>query len=420
MARVYCAARLFDGHSFRGPSCVVVDGDRIVDVGSRGEVSAPEGAEVVDLPSHTLMPGLIDAHVHYTGLRTGDLVKEPLLVPYATLVARAIEDLRRTLEAGYTTVVDAGGLIALQLREAFREGTLRGPRIVAAGYPVSQTFGHGDVHFLPPEYVDPRTSRLLLPFSSLLCDGPSECRKAARYALRAGADFIKIFTTGGVVSQRDRPEYPQMTMDEIRAVVEEARRAGRFVHAHAEGLEGIVNAVEAGVKVVAHAIYMDEEAARLAAERGVVVVPTLTILDLMLRLGESTGLPSWALEKAEEASKAHVEGIRRAHRAGVRLATGTDLFTALGEYNPYGYNSSEILLLIKEVGLTPEEALRAATSNAAAAAGLEGVIGEVKPGAKADLIAVRGDPEAQPEVLVGPDNVELVIVEGRVVKSPPH
>lgn len=374
----------------------------------------------MDLPSHTLMPGLIDAHVHYTGLRTGDLVKEPLLVPYATLVARAIEDLRRTLEAGYTTVVDAGGLIALQLREAFREGTLRGPRIVAAGYPVSQTFGHGDVHFLPPEYVDPRTSRLLLPFSSLLCDGPSECRKAARYALRAGADFIKIFTTGGVVSQRDRPEYPQMTMDEIRAVVEEARRAGRFVHAHAEGLEGIVNAVEAGVKVVAHAIYMDEEAARLAAERGVVVVPTLTILDLMLRLGESTGLPSWALEKAEEASKAHVEGIRRAHRAGVRLATGTDLFTALGEYNPYGYNSSEILLLIKEVGLTPEEALRAATSNAAAAAGLEGVIGEVKPGAKADLIAVRGDPEAQPEVLVGPDNVELVIVEGRVVKSPPH
>jgi imidazolonepropionase-like amidohydrolase len=415
--RVYCASRLFDGERFIENGCVVVEGGKIASAGSRGEVEYPPEAEVVDLEGHTLLPGLIDAHIHFTGLRSGDIIRESLLTPYATLVARAVRDLERTLMAGYTTVVDAGGVIALQLKQAQAEGTIMAPRIIAAGYPVSQTFGHGDVHFLPPEYVDPRTSRLTMPLSSLLCDGPSECRKAARYALRAGADFIKVFTTGGVVSQRDRPEYPQLTMEEIRAVVEEASRAGRFVHAHAEGLQGIVNALEAGVKVIAHAMYMDEDAAHLAVEAKAVVVPTLTIVDLITRLGEAAGLPDWALEKAREAQKAHIESIRRAYRAGVTLATGTDLFTAMGDLNPYGMNSTEIVLLVREIGLKPVEALKAATKNAAKAAGLEGVVGELKPGYKADLIAVKGNPEEDPGVLVGPDNIDLVVLDGKVVKS---
>ncbi|MEB2835918.1 MAG: amidohydrolase family protein [Desulfurococcales archaeon] len=417
-ARVYCASRLFDGERFVENGCVAVEAGRILAAGPRGEVEAPRGAEEVWLGGRTLMPGLIDAHVHYTGLRSGDIIKESLLTPYATLVARAIGDLERTLMAGYTTIVDAGGVIALQLKQAQAEGSIRAPRIVAAGYPVSQTFGHGDTHFLPPEYVDPRTSRLTLAFTSLLCDGPSECRKAARYALRLGADFIKIFTTGGVVSQRDRPEYPQMTPEEIRAVVEEARRAGRFVHAHAEGLQGIVNALEAGVEVIAHAMYMDDHAAALAVERGAVVVPTLTIVDLITRAGEAAGLPDWALEKAREAQKAHVESIRRAYKAGVTLATGTDLFTAMGELNPYGMNSMEILLLVNEVGMEPREALQAATKNAAKAAGLEGVTGQLKPGYKADIIAVKGDPEHDPTVLLGPENIDLVILEGKTIKTP--
>ncbi len=233
-----------------GKGRLVIEKGKIKDVGSAGEVSIPENSEVIDVKGCTILPGLIDAHIHFTGFRSGDYIKEGLLTPFGLFVARAIKDMESVLDAGYTTVCDAGSTVALHLRDAIREGTVRGPRIVAAGYPISQTFGHGDFHFLHPKLVDARESLLTFPFQSLLCDGEDECRKAARYALREGADFIKIFVTGGVASQRDRPEYPQMTKKEIAAIVEEAKRARRFVHAHAESSEGYINAIEGGVEVV--------------------------------------------------------------------------------------------------------------------------------------------------------------------------
>jgi imidazolonepropionase-like amidohydrolase len=416
---VVCAHRVIDikRESPIIKGCVIIQGNEIKDVGPRGSLEIPKDARIIECSNDTIMPGLIDAHVHVTGFRSGDYIKESLLTPFATLVARGIKDLEAMLDAGYTTIVDAGGIISLQLKDAWREGSIRAPRIVAAGYPISQTFGHGDVHFLPTDLVDARTSRLLMPLSSLLCDGVDECRKAARYALRAGADFIKIFTTGGVASQRDRPEYPQFTLEEIEAIVDEARKVGKFVHAHAEGAKGIVNAIRAGIKRIAHAIYIDEEGIRLAKENEVMIIPTLSVVDLILKAGAESGLPPWAIEKAEEVRRTHINNIRKAYRAGVRLATGTDFFIQPSGMKVYGYNSMEILALINEIGLETLEAIRAATINAAFIAGLEDKVGSLEPGKIADLIVVKGDPIDNPELLLGPDNVVMVIQEVRIVKN---
>ncbi len=416
---VICAHRIIDPRRetpiLRG--CVIISGSEIKAVGSRGSLEIPKDAEIIECSNDTILPGLIDAHVHITGIRSGDYIKESLITPFATLVARGIKDLEAMLDAGYTTIVDAGSVISLQLKQAQKEGNIRGPRIVAAGYPISQTFGHGDIHFLPIELVDARTTKLLNPLSSILCDGVDECRKAARYALREGADFIKIFTTGGIASQRDRPEYPQFTRKEIEVIVEEARRVNKFVHAHAEGAKGIVTAIKAGVKRIAHAIYIDDEGITLARENDVMIIPTLTILDLLLKAGNESGLPSWVIEKAEEARKTHVRNIRRVYRARIKLATGSDFFMQPPGIKVYGYNSLEILSLINDIGMDPMEAIEAATINAAYVAGLDDRIGSLEPGKLADLIVVRGDPLDNPELLVGPDNVLLVIQEGKIVKN---
>ena len=412
MERILCADRVFTGQRVVPRGCVEVRGRLVSWAGTRGEA---EG-DIVELRGYTLMPGLIDAHVHVTGFRGLDYVREALTVPFGTLVARGVRDLESMLMAGYTTIVDAGSIVSLHLRDAEREGTIAAPRIVAAGAPLSQTGGHGDTHFLPPELVDPRTSRVLQPWMSLLCDGPSSCRAAARYAFRMGSDFIKVFTSGGIASMRDRPEHTQMSLPELRAVVEEAEKRGSFVHAHAEGAGGVILALDAGVTRIAHAIYIDDDGINLARERGAVIIPTLTIMDLLVRHADQ-GLPEWAARKAREAAEAHVENIRRAYREGVRIAAGTDLFLSPPGAGLYGLNSMEILLLVEKIGLTPMEALQAATLEAAYVAGLQGRAGLLAPGYLADLIAVRGDPLEDPSVLLGPENVHLVVKEGRIAKN---
>jgi imidazolonepropionase-like amidohydrolase len=412
-------AKLFDGKGgVLERSVVVVSPDgRVRDVGSEGSVEVPGSGDVLEVYAEgmTIMPGLIDAHMHLSGLRTGETIKEPLLTPYETLVARAVKDLEALADAGFTTVVDAGGLIALGLKAAVDEGTVRGPRIVAAGPPLSQTFGHGDEHYLPVEYVDLRTSKLSNAFKGLICDGVDECRKAARYALRVGADFIKIFTSGGVMSQRDRPEYTQFTPEEIEAIVYEARAAGRFVHAHAEGARGIVNALLGGVKVVAHADMIDEEGVELAKERGAVVVPTLAVSEHIVSYGRELGLPEWAIEKEAELSKYHVENVRRAYRAGVKLATGTDFWGGLKAFK-HGENALEVVLFVEKLGMSPVEALTSATSKAAEAAGLRDV-GTVEKGKVADLILVDGDPTSDVRTLLSKDRIKLVMKGGKILKN---
>jgi len=412
-------AKLFDGREriLENSVVVVSPSGRIYDVGTEGSVEIPSNVDTLEIHAKgfTLMPGLIDAHMHLSGLRTGDVIKEPLLTPYETLVARSIKDLEALANAGFTTVVDAGGLIALGLKVAVEEGTIRGPRIVAAGPPLSQTFGHGDVHYLPLEYVDLRTSKLSNAFKGLICDGVEECRKAARYALRMGADFIKIFTTGGVMSQRDRPEHTQFTLDEIRAIVYEAQAAGRFVHAHAEGARGIVNALVGGVKVIAHADMIDEEGVELALEKDAVVVPTLAVSEHIVMYGRELGLPEWAMEKEAELIKYHVENVRRAYRRGVKLATGTDFWGGEKAFR-HGDNAFEVVLFVERLGMSPIEALRSATSIAAEAAGLKEV-GTIEKGKIADLILVEGDPTTDVRTLLSKDKIKLVMRDGKILKN---
>ncbi|MCC6014293.1 MAG: amidohydrolase family protein [Desulfurococcaceae archaeon] len=394
---------------------VVIRDGIITDIGTRGSVEVPEGAEVLDLKGLFVMPGLIDAHAHLSGCKTGDFVKEPLLTPYEVLIARAVKELEVLVNAGYTTFVDAGGLIGLRLKYAVEEGTLVGPRIVAAGPPISQTFGHGDIHYIPVEYADIRTTRKLFsPFAGVICDGVDECRKAARYVLREGADFIKIMASGGVLSERDRPEFRQFTVDEIKAIVEEARACRTFVHAHSYSSEGIRNAIVGGVKVVAHASFIDEEGIELAKEGDVVVVPTTAVYVKILEEGPRVGFPEWGLRKAEEVFKVHCENIRRAYRYGVKIAAGSDF---IGGPFRHGENALEVKVLVEKVGMAPEDALVAATRVAAEVAGLHHKTGTLERGKYADIIAVRGDPVSNVDVITRPENVVLVMKEGRILKN---
>jgi len=409
-------ARIFDGTG-KPPlpnGAVVIKEGRIADVGSRGSVEIPEDAEVLDLRNMTLLPGLIDAHMHLTGFKTGDMVKEPLLTPFGVFFARAVKDLEALINAGFTTVCDAGGLVGLHLKYAVAEGTIEGPRIVAAGPPLSPTFGHGDTHYLPVSWVDIRTTSKPTPFASLICDGSDECRKAARYAMREGADFIKVMATGGVMSEKDRPEYRQFTLEELKAIVEEAKAAYRFVHAHAQGAEGIKNAIKAGVKVIAHAIYIDEEGIALAKEKGAVIVPTLSVVKRLLEVGPKAGIPEWGLRKAEEIHEVHVENTRAAYKAGAKLATGTDF--AGGPFK-HGENALELKLFVETLGMSPAEAIISATKNAAEATGLEKDIGTIEKGKIADLIAVEGDPLEDIGVLTDLEKIRLVICNGKVIKK---
>lgn len=405
---------IFDGsgrQTFRGT--VIIRGSLISDVGTRGEVEVPSDAEVIDLRGSFLMPGLIDAHLHLTGTRTGR-IEEELTTPIGVFFARAVKDLESLAMAGFTTVVDAGSLVGLHLRDAVKEGTIVGPRVVAAGHVISQTFGHGDVHYMPVEWVDYRTTKKVTPFTSLLCDGADECRKAVRFALREGADFIKVMASGGVLSQRDRPEYRQFTLDELRAIVDEASAAGRWVHAHAEGKAGIINAARAGVRVLAHCDMLDDEAVDEVLRAGSICVPTLAIDYRLMEEGERLGVPEWGIAKIKELIDVHVESARRAYRAGVRLATGTDFTGGVGRH---GENAEELRLFVDKVGMTQFDALVSATRIAAAAAGLEGRSGEIRKGLLADLIVVSGNPLDDIRVLGDQSSIRLVVRDGIVLKN---
>ncbi|PUA33498.1 MAG: amidohydrolase [Zestosphaera tikiterensis] len=393
---------------------IVVERNRIKDLGVRGYVEIPYGdnVEIIDCKGMVALPGLIDAHLHITGFRSGDTVKEPLITPLGVFFARGVKDLEALINSGFTTVVDAGGVIALHLKMAVDEGTVVGPRIVAAGYPLSQTFGHGDVHYLPIEYVDVRTTKLLKPLTSLICDGVDECRKAARYTLREGADFIKVMATGGVLSERDRPEHRQFTLEELKAIVDEARAVGKFVHAHAQGKEGIINAIKAGVKVIAHAIYIDEEVSELAIDNDVVIVPTLSIVHKLMEIGREVGIPEWGLRKSEEVYDAHIANVRKAKKLGVKIATGTDF---IGGPFRHGENALELKLFVEKLGMDPTEALISATKVAAEATGLKDV-GELSPGKTADIILINGNPLMDINVMLNPNNIALVMKNGGIVK----
>ena len=380
------AARMFDGTGAPvvRDAAVVVTGDRITAAGPAARVTVPAGARVVDLGDATLLPGFIDAHVHIAG-RTlsdprGDLSGVRDLDAY--LAIRGVENARRTLMAGFTTVRTAGSpaFADVALKQAIDEGVVPGPRIQPAAHSFGITGGHCDDNGFRPDVRqnDYRTGT---------ADGPDEVRKAVRYQVKYGAEVIKVCATGGVLSEGDAVGVTQYGADEMRAVVDEARRHERRVMAHAHGAEGIRIAAEAGVASIEHGSFLDEAGAREMARRGTVLVPTLSageVVEGAARRGRLTGLRA---EKALAAGAAMRRGTRLAVRLGVPIALGTD--AGVGDH---GTNAREFRLMVEWGGLTPAQALAAGTATAARLLGWQDRVGTLAAGRYADVVAVPGDP----------------------------
>lgn len=382
---------------------VIIEGGKIREVGSSNSVKIPENAKIINVDGLTIMPGLIDAHMHFMGTRTHKL-EENFVIPDQVKLLRCVSDASALLDAGFTTVKDCGGTNGLYLKFAIAEGSIRGPRVIAAGHALSQTFGHGDIHFLPIAWAKEKIPTI--------CDGVDDCRRASRYALREGADFIKICATGGVMSMRDRPEHVQFSYEEMKAIVEEARKVGTFVTAHAQGTEGIKIAIHAGVKTIDHGIYLDDEAIKIMKEKDVILVPTLSIVNQIVKYGREAGIVEWGLSKASEAFEAHLESVRKAYAAGVKIAVGTD-FGGPPLWK-LGTNAMELELLVEKIGFKPMDAIVSATKISAEACGLEKKTGTIEPGKLADIIVVKGNPLENISILRDVNNIKLVLKEGKI------
>jgi imidazolonepropionase-like amidohydrolase len=383
----------------------LVEGDRVTGVGPDGqyEVTSPE-VEVFDAQGMTVMPGLIDCHVHITGSGDPSILKRMKeLVPHAAI--RTAQQAKQTIEAGFTTLRDAGAasLIDVALKQAINEGLIVGPRMYVSGRGLSITGGHGDSqNGWPPEIVH-KERRVV--------DSPDEARRAAREQLRDGADQIKVCATGGVLSEVDVPTARGLTVEEMRAAVEEAQNVGKKTMAHAQGSTGIRNAIVAGIDSIEHGCYLTDEIVEMMLKRGVFLVPTLCAPYHIIQNGLKAGIPEWGVKKTEQVFEAHRASFAKALAAGVKIAMGTDAATP---FNFHGKNAKELELMV-EAGMTPEQAILATTRMGAGLLGLQDRIGTIEAGKLADVVVVDGDPVADVKVLQDTAKIKLVLKDGRVV-----
>lgn len=372
---LFSGGQVFDGTSFSAGD-VVVEHGRVVDVGT-----GLDGDERVDCTGRTVLPGLIDTHVHvmFSGV---DLMRA-LQQPFSYAFYEAARNLEATLACGITTVRDAGGA-DLGVKRAVENGLVRGPRMQIAITILSQTGGHGD-DWMPAGFevptMPPHPGR---PAS--VVDGPDEVRRRVREILRAGADVIKVCTTGGVLSPADDPRHSQFSLEEVEVMVAEAAAQGRPVMAHAQGAEGIKTAVRAGVRSVEHGIFLDDEAIELMLAADTYLVPTLVAPRAVLAAAEAgAAIPETVVAKAAATAEVHTQAVKKAVAAGVRIAMGTDCGVG-----PHGTNLDE-LPLMADCGMSAEQVLAASTSGAARLLGVGDEIGRLAPGMRADVVVVDGD-----------------------------
>ena len=409
-------ARLIDGTGADPVenTTVVIEGERIVALGPGAVVEVPRDAHVIDAAGMTLMPGLIDCHVHLVGQWGYDILRGLMTAPSLSLLY-AVPHARVTLEAGVTTVRDAG-LTPAGVKLAIEQGLFPGPRMRVAVSILSQTGGHGDGHM--PCCADlsrMATGRALAPdVPTGIVDGIEAMRHKVREVLRAGADWVKLCTSGGVLSASDAPESAQFTVEEIAVAVYEAAAQGKRCMAHAQSNRGIKNAIEAGIASIEHGIYLDDEAIASMIERGIYLVPTLVAPQDVLDIAESnpSAMPPYAVEKARQVLSEHRASFRRAVAAGVKVAMGTD--SGVG---PHGGNARELGLMVAHGGMTPMQAIVASTSSAADLLRLDDQLGTVAPGKLADLLVVDGDPLADVRVLEDRDRLALILKGGSPVRG---
>ena len=382
-----------------GQSTITVTDGRIVSIAD-GWQAAPDGAKLVQLPGKTVLPGLIDLHVHLTGDPGGDFWKEAV-EPAEWGVVVGAKNARLTALAGFTTVREAGSAqqTAFALRRGTEEGLIAGPRIVAAGPPLAIIGGHGDVTGFLPEINE-------ILSSGYSCTGAVECAAKVRRASQNGADTIKITATGGVLSQQGRGLEAHFTDSEMKSIADTAHSLGLKVMAHAHGARGIEAASRAGIDTIEHGTYLDEAAAREMVKNGTVLIPTLMAFKgVTERLGQGIYTPV-VENKIREVADVAQTFMGKARNWGVPIAFGTDA----GVFE-HGRNAGEFALM-RAQGMTDREALASATTMAARVLEMENEIGRLAPGYSADIIAVDSDPLADVTVL---EDVDWVMVRGRVI-----
>ncbi len=405
MPLVITNARLFDGSGKLpgGPTTVVAEDDRITVVGPTGVAQVPQDSEVIDAGGKFLMPGMVDSHVHITGSGDPSFMKAAReLVPHAAI--RASLNAKATLEAGFTAIRDAGAnfLVDVALKQAVNEGLVPGPRMQVACKGLSITGGHGDTQNGWPPEVEFKGRHVV--------DSPDEARRAAREQLRDGADHIKLHATGGVMSEGDVPTARGLTVEEMRAAIEEAHNVGKKAMAHAQGSNGIKNAVLAGISSIEHGFYLTDEIIELMLKNDVFMVPTLAAVHHIVQNGTKAGIPEYGVRKAKEAQEAHIASFKKAYAAGVKIAMGTDSATP---FNYHGKNAIELELMVN-AGMKPVDALQAVTRMGAELMGWGDRMGQVKPGFWADMILVEGDPLADIRVLQDISKIRLVVKGGKM------
>ena len=375
---------------------VVINGNMITFVGPMKRFRPSKKDDVFDISGKTILPGLIDAHVHLCLDGSPDPMTSVSKDSIPQLTLKAAYYARRTLEAGVTTIRDMGGrdYVDIAIRDGIESGLLQGPRMICSGRLVCMTGGHGWQFGREASGVD-------------------GVREAVREQLKMGVNFIKLIATGGVMTKGMDPGATQFTLEELMAGVEEARKAGRRTATHAQGTEGIKNSLWAGVNSIEHGFFLDDEAIELMLEMNAYLVPTLSAPYQIIRGGVKGGVPRFAVEKSKSVMKSHFQSVRRAYKSKIPIAMGTDAGTP---FNCHGENLKETELLVK-AGLTPMEAIVATTKTASEALGLEKKIGTLEKGKLADLVVVDGDPLDDISLLQKKDKMLAIMKEGYFYKN---
>ena len=402
------AGNLFDSHTghYRQHVTLVLEGDRIRSV-EDAAFAIPAGATIVDLSNDFVLPGLIDCHTHLTGRADRYDPIHDFDDSYGDHAIFGVRNARVTLEAGFTTVRDVGSapFLAVDLRKNIDSGFIPGPRIVASGPPLSITGGHGDLNNYAPE-----TSVTLFPGKRdfAIADGEQQVQQTVREQVKYGVDVIKILASGGVLSKGDQPGAPQYTLAELKVAADTAHQAGRKIAAHAHGAQSIKWSIEAGIDSIEHASLVDEEGIRLAKQHGTYFV--MDIYDDTYILGEAKnfGIPEELTTKERALGQLQRDNFRKAFQAGVKMAFGTDA----GVY-PHGDNAKQFHYMV-QYGMSPAQAIQAATSSAADLIGRSADVGELSPHHFADLIALHDDPLRHVEAL---EHVPFVMKGGAIIKN---
>jgi imidazolonepropionase-like amidohydrolase len=385
-----------------GPGTIVVRGERIESVAG---AAAPEGAKVIDLGSLTCLPGLMDLHAHIV-INPDTLSGSNLDRSSAARALDALHNAQVMLEAGFTTLRDPGDFdryyATVAVRDAIASGKAVGPRLFVAPHALGPTGGHGDFNNLADD--------LHIDVPTRVANGPDEIRRTIREEVKYGADWIKVMATGGVMSAGDDPRLTAYTDEEMHAAVDETHRLGRKITVHAIGTEGIKSAVRAGVDCVEHAVLIDDETIDLMKQRGTWLVPTLYVLNYIIDNGAAMGFPEESINKGRALRAERDKRISRAFKAGVKVAFGSDTIF------PHGEAVREFAELVK-LGLSPADAVRAATINAAQVLGIADEAGTLERGKVADIVAVNANPLQDIRTL---ERVQFVMKSGHLIKHVSH